>query len=146
MPAASACRHPVSQSGTGALRYRTGSSDPSTGRTCSGNSDFVYFGTGLIRCRTDAGHSGIDKSIPPCTSTLQTMDWDTSCTFLLLVVERDTPCMSIRLVVEIYTPCMSIILVVVRGTPCTSTLLVVDMYTPCMSIIQVVKHGIILAI
>jgi hypothetical protein len=71
-------------------------------------------------------HSCIDKSIPPCTSTLQTMDWDTSCTFLLLVVERDTPCMSIRLVVEIYTLCMSILLAVERDTPCMSIILVVE--------------------
>jgi|688.fasta_scaffold384422_2 hypothetical protein len=42
-------RHPVSQSGTGAFRYRTGPSYP---------------GTGLIRCRT-VRHSGIDEKVHP---------------------------------------------------------------------------------
>jgi hypothetical protein len=85
MPLEFAFWHPVSQSGTGAFRYRTG----------SGIADFVHFGTRLIRCRT-VRHSGIDKKRTPRTSTLSTTDWDTTCEVTLLVgkgvpTEIDTP-------------------------------------------------------
>jgi hypothetical protein len=70
MPPASAFRHPVSQYGTGAFRYRTGSSYPDTGQVPASAFLFIPVPDWL-----DAGQSDIPaliKKSTPRTSTLQT--------------------------------------------------------------------------
>jgi hypothetical protein len=67
MPPPSALWHPVSQSGTGAFQYRTGSSYPGTGLVPASAFLFIRVPDWL-----DTGQSDIDKKNKHHISTLQT--------------------------------------------------------------------------
>jgi len=114
---ATAFWYPVSQSGTEAFQYRTGSpASDGLGYTLYVN---IVGGEKEYAVHPACHTAGGEKN-PPCTSTLLVVVRDTSCMSMLLAADRDTPCVSILLAVE-------------RDTPCTSTLLAVERIHPARS-------------